>query len=176
LQAAYSGERAAALAYRGHWRSVTSPAVRDRIREIERDEWRHREQVGQMLHELGAGPRRISEMRAAAVGHGLGALCHIAGRLLPLYGAGMLESKNVREYERAARLAHRAGYPEWVDCLLEMAEVEWDHEAAFRALVIAHPVGRRLPLWAQPPPRDTIRRAFERELTAGRSLAVALTP
>lgn len=164
LRAAYSGERAAALAYRGHWRSMASPAERAQIRAIEDDEWRHRARVGEMLSALGAAPDRFSELRAAAMGHTLGVLCHVSGRLLPLLGAGMLEAKNIREYETAARLAHRCGREEWVDELLEMAEVEWDHEAAFRALVMGHALGRRLSLWPCPPPRDSIREAFTHEM------------
>jgi demethoxyubiquinone hydroxylase (CLK1/Coq7/Cat5 family) len=35
LRAAYSGELAAGLAYRGHWRSLRDPEARGRIREIE---------------------------------------------------------------------------------------------------------------------------------------------
>jgi hypothetical protein len=47
-----------------------------------------------------------------------------------------------------------------------MAEVEWDHEHYFRARVQDHFFGRQLPLWPQPPARETIRLSFERELMA----------
>src|SRR2546421_336068 len=49
LQLAYSGERAAAYAYRGHWHSVNDQDERDSIRGVEEDEWRHRQLVGRML-------------------------------------------------------------------------------------------------------------------------------
>ena len=42
LQLAYSGELAAAYAYRGHWKSVSDPEERHRIEEIENEEWHHR--------------------------------------------------------------------------------------------------------------------------------------
>jgi rubrerythrin len=57
LQLAYSGELAAAYAYRGHWKSVSDPEERHRIEEIEQDEWHHRKLVGEMLANLKAGVR-----------------------------------------------------------------------------------------------------------------------
>lgn len=160
LRLAYSGELAAAYAYRGHARSVGDPTERDRIRQIEEEEWHHRRLVGEILEELGAGPSRARERRATVIGRLLGALCHLSGWLAPMYGAGRLESRNVREYETAARYAHAAGHVEWVDCLLAMAEVEWDHERYFRDRVSAHWLGSRLPMWAEPPPRGDIRTSF----------------
>ena len=161
LQLAYSGELAAAYAYRGHWHSVSGLDERSAIRKIEEDEWRHRRSVGEMLTTLGSGPNQRRERRATIIGRGLGFLCHVMGWLAPMYGAGKLESRNVREYETAARHASDCGCLEFVDCLLEMAEVEWDHEHYFRSRVLSHWLGRRLPLWPQPLPRETIRRAHE---------------
>lgn len=163
LQLAYSGERAAAYAYRGHWKSVRDAGERDRIRSIEAEEWRHRELVFEMLTELGGAPDSRREKRAAVVGRTLGALCHVSGWLAPMYGAGKLESKNIREYETAARLARDAGREDLVDCLLEMAEVEWEHEAYFRELVLRHWIGRRLPVWPAPPAKAEIRATYEAE-------------
>jgi rubrerythrin len=157
LQLAYSGELAAALAYRGHARSLRAPAECAAVAEIEREEWHHRELVGRMLAALDAAPDPLRERRARIVGRVLGALCRVTGWLAPMYGAGRLESRNVREYEHAAALARAAGRAEWVECLLAMAEVEWEHERAFRAYVRAHPLGRRLPLWPAPPPKASIR-------------------
>ena len=157
LQLAYSGELAAAHAYRGHARSVSKPEERAAIEEIERDEWHHRELVGRMLAELGAGPDRSRERRSAVIGRVLGFLCHVSGWLAPMWGAGRLESRNVREYEEAARLARAAGRGEWVDCLLTMAEVEWDHERYFRERVLSHRLARFVPMWTVPPPRESIR-------------------
>src|SRR6266581_2456958 len=163
LQLAYSGELAAAYAYRGHWHSVSDAGERDAIRKIEDDEWRHRNLVGEMLAGLGAGPSKRREIRAAIIGRTLGFLCHVTGRLAPMYGAGKLESRNIREYETAARYARDCGCVGLIDCLLEMAEVEWDHEFYFRSRVLNHALGRRLPLWPQPPPREKIRMSLERE-------------
>jgi rubrerythrin len=163
LQLAYSGERAAAYAYHGHWQSVSGQHERDSIRAIEEDEWRHRKLVGEMLAGLGAEPNNRREVRATIIGRTLGLLCHVTGWLAPMYGAGKLESRNVKEYETAARLARDCGCLNLIDCLLEMAEVEWDHERYFRSCVLSHRLGRRLPLWPPPPPRETIRLSYEGE-------------
>lgn len=97
LRRAHAGELAAALAYRGHWRSVRDADERARIREIEEEELHHRRQVAEMLGALGVRPSRLGERRAALIGRTLGALCHVAGWLPPMYGAGRLESRNIRE-------------------------------------------------------------------------------
>lgn len=132
LRLAYSGELAAAPAYRGHWRSVRDPDERTRIPQIEEEEWHHRELVGEMLARIGMGASPAREQRARLVGRTLGLLCHVTGWLLPMCGTGRLERRNIQEYETAARLAVGAGRPEFVDCVLTMAEVEWDHEQYFR--------------------------------------------
>jgi rubrerythrin len=163
LQLAYSGELAAAYAYRGHWKSVRNAAQKTAIQNIENDEWRHRKLVGEMLAGLASGPSQRRETRANIIGRTLGFLCHVMGWLAPMYGAGRLESRNIREYETAARYAQECGRSDLVDCLLEMAEVEWDHEHYFRARVQEHFLGRRLPLWPQPPPKESIRISFARE-------------
>jgi hypothetical protein len=168
LQLAYSGELAAALAYRGHWNSVSDAEDRMRIRQIEEEEWRHRDLVGAMLRDLGESPGRLREVRAWLIGRTLGILCHISGWLAPMYGAGKLESRNVREYEAAARHALACGRDEWIDCLLTMAEIEWEHEAFFRSRVLSHRVGRRLRIWPALPPKEAIRESFDRDAQASR--------
>lgn len=157
LRHAFSGERAAAYAYDGHWRAVSDPAERERIREIEEEEWHHRRLVGEMLTSLGSGPQGSREVRATLVGRTLGFLCHLSPWFLPMYGAGWLESHNIVEYENAARHAHECGRGDLVDCLLAMAEVEWEHEAYFRSKVVGHPWSRWIAVWTQPPPKTSIR-------------------
>ncbi|HZH90386.1 MAG TPA: ferritin-like domain-containing protein [Pyrinomonadaceae bacterium] len=166
LRLAYSAEMAAAYAYRGHWRSVKDEATRTRIRRIEEEEWHHRRLVGRMLEQVGAEPDRTRELRAIVIGRALGAMCHVTGWLLPMYGAGKLESRNINEYETAARHASRAGHAEFVDCLLTMAEVEWEHEKYFRACVESHKLGAWIPVWPQPAPKESIRSTYNVELGA----------
>jgi len=161
LQLAYSAELAAAYAYRGHWHSVVNPEERARILQIENEEWHHRDLVGKMLQDLDEQPNKQREARSWLIGKVLGFLCHLMGWLAPMYGAGRLESRNIREYETAARYARDCSHEEFVDCLLTMAEVEWEHEYYFRSRVLVHWLGRRLKLWPPPPAKATIRESFE---------------
>jgi rubrerythrin len=164
LQLAYSAERAAAFAYRGHWHSVVDTDERAHIKQIEDEEWHHRELVGDMLAKLDSQPLRQREIRSLIIGRALGFLCHLMGWFAPMYGAGRLESRNIREYETAARYARDCGHEEFVDCLLMMAEVEWEHEYYFRSRVLLHSWGRKLTLWPAPPPKEAIRETFASEL------------
>jgi hypothetical protein len=157
LQGAYSGELAAGFAYRGHWRSVSDAAERERIRMIEAEEWHHRELVGGMLRGLGARPNAIREVGMFCIGRFLGAMCHVSGWFLPMYGAGRLERHNIVEYEDAAVFARASGHEELVDCLLAMAEVEWEHESYFRERASGHRLARVFRLWEPAPPKATIR-------------------
>jgi rubrerythrin len=163
LQLAYSGELAAAYAYRGHWHSLSDADERAQIEKIEKEEWHHRQLVGEMLRSLSSGPNRLREFRAAILGRVLSLLCHLSPWLVPMYGAGKLESRNIREYETAARHARNCGRDDLVDCLLTMAEVEWEHECYFRSRVLSHRWANRLRIWPQPPGKETIRKSFERD-------------
>lgn len=162
LQLAYSAERAAAYAYRGHWKSVSDKDERARIAQIENEEWHHRQLVGEMLRDLNSKPKRFGEFRATIIGRVLGLLCHVSGWLAPMYGAGRLESNNIVEYENAAAYARDCGREDLIDCLLTMAEVEWEHEKYFRSRVLLHPLGKRLAIWPQPRPKVMIRKSFAR--------------
>jgi demethoxyubiquinone hydroxylase (CLK1/Coq7/Cat5 family) len=160
LQLAHAGERAAAFAYAGHWRSVRDPEERAAIRRIQDEEWLHRRCLAGMLTRLGAAPSRLREPLMATVGRVLGALCFVSGWLAPMYGAGWIERRNVWEYVVAARHARDAGEDGLVEPLLLMAEVEHDHEAYFRARVRAHRLARWMPMWASLPDKTELRAGF----------------
>lgn len=162
LQLAYSGELAAALAYAGHARATRDPLLRLRIAEIELEELHHRSCVGDMLRSLAASPDPRRERRAAFIGRTLGLLCHVSGRLAPLWGAGRLERKNIVEYENAARYAADAGLGHLVEPLLTMAEIEWEHERFFREELLRYRIGKLLPRWTPPPRKEEIRASFPR--------------
>ena len=160
LKFAYSAELAAAYAYQGHWRSVRNPEERTKIQEIEQDEWHHRKLVGEMLESIGEHPSRGLEFKNFLIGKVVGFLCHLSGWFAPMYGAGKIERRNIKEYELAARYARNSGREEWVDCLLTMAEVEWEHEQYFRSQVEKHFFSRLVPIWPLPPPKPMIRASF----------------
>lgn len=160
LQLAHAGEQAAALAYRGHAASLWAHKERPALAQIESDEWQHRREVGEMLHTLNAQPDPQQEKIMWGVGSLIGLLCHFGGWLIPMYGAGKLESGNIWEYEYAARLAQLAGHAEMIPSLLEMAELEWEHEAYFRSQVKSHWLGKALPLWKIPAAKAEIQTGF----------------
>jgi len=119
LQGAYSGELAAGFAYRGHWKSLKMAAERAAIQKIEREEWIHRERVGEMLAILGAAPLTLREAKLWTIGRTIGLACHLIGWFLPMYFAGRLESGNVIEYEAAASHAATIGLEEFERDLTE---------------------------------------------------------
>lgn len=151
LQNAYSGEVAAAYAYRGHWRSLKESPERTRIKQIEEEEWDHRRRVGEWLEKLEAAPRKTREKVFWTIGRTLGLTCHISGWFMPMYFAGRLESQNSAEYEEAAEFANQLEMHECVADLLDMARVELEHEEYFRSVVTGHrllPVMKRVFGWS----------------------------
>ena len=131
LRAAHAGERAAALAYDGHWRSVRDVNERADIKRIGDEETAHRARVGEMIVELAGRPSVLREALFATIGHTLRLLCFVSGWLAPMYGAGWIERRNIEEYVEAARLAMACGRDDLAGELLDMARVEWDHERYF---------------------------------------------
>jgi rubrerythrin len=160
LRSACSGELAAGYAYRGHWKSISPGIIRERIRKIEEEEWHHRRIVLSLLFSLGSGPSKTRETVFWLIGKAIGMFCRVGGWFIPMYGAGRLESANIAEYERAAALAHEAGYAEMIECLLTMAEVEWEHERFFRQQIAEHWMLRIFSAWPSPPPKHTIRSPY----------------
>ena len=151
LQNAHAGEIAAAYAYRGHWKSLKPSPEKTHIEKIENEEWRHRENVGRWIEQLGAKPRRLREAVFWTIGRTLGWSCFISGWFMPMYFAGRLESQNVREYIDAAEFAEQLGMPDCVEEMMEMSRVEGEHEAFFSRTVAGHhllPVMKRVFGWS----------------------------
>lgn len=138
LQNAYSGELAAAYAYRGHWKSLKESPEKIRIKDIEAEEWDHRRRVGEWLAKLDAKPKPLREKIFWIIGNVLGPSCFLSGWFMPMYFAGRLESKNSVEYEDAAGFAKELGMKDCVDDLLDMARVEIEHEQFFHETVTGH--------------------------------------
>ncbi len=151
LQSAYSGELAAAHAYRGHWKSLRPSPEKTRIEKIENEEWQHRETVARWLDHFDAKPLKLREMLFWTIGRTVGLACFVAGWFMPMYFAGRLEGGNVVEYEEAAALALELDKPECARDLLDMARVEGEHEAFFSKTVACHrllPVMKRVFGWS----------------------------
>jgi hypothetical protein len=161
LQLAYSGELAATRAYLGHRHALRNRTERAELGKIIRDEVRHRHCLLDQLRVLGSAPDPARERKMERVGRTISAFCHAGGWFFPMYGAGRLESQNVREYEVAARLALVAERRDFVGPLLDMGEVEWDHERYFRTKASSHALWKLVPKWTAPPPRDAIRASFD---------------
>jgi demethoxyubiquinone hydroxylase (CLK1/Coq7/Cat5 family) len=140
LRLAYSGEKAAAYAYAGHWRAVKNPAERAKIQKIERDEWEHRAQVKRMLDELGEKPNPLRELMMATIGRSVAISCFLIGWFLPMYFAGKLEHANVDEYDGAAIYAGNLGLLEFVPELHQMTNTEREHEYFFSKAIENHPL------------------------------------
>ncbi len=151
LQNAYSGEVAAAYAYRGHWKSLKESPEKTRIREIEAEDWDHRRRVGEWLEKLDAKPNAVREKIFWTIGRTLGLTCYISGWFMPMYFAGRLESQNSVEYEDAAAFARELEMNDCVEDLLDMARVEVEHEEFFSTVVAKHwllPTMKRVLGWS----------------------------
>lgn len=164
LQNAHAGEKAAAFAYNGHARSLRQSQEKVELQKIESEEWDHRERLFKMLFELGTKPRTQREWLMSLVGRAISFFCILGGYLnflnlgwfLSMYGAGKLERGNIVEYEIAARYAKECGYEHFVPSLLNMAEVEWDHELYFRTKVMQSRWTRIFKIWSFPPARPSL--------------------
>jgi len=139
LERAYSGELAAAYAYRGHWKSLKDPAEIARIKQIEDEEWLHRGNIARMMQYMKVEPGRLREARCWIVGRIIGIGCHLIGWFLPMYFAGRLESGNTIEYENAAVYAGQLGLADFESELLVMSRVEKEHELFFLGVISNHP-------------------------------------
>ncbi|MEQ1852010.1 MAG: ferritin-like domain-containing protein [Chthoniobacteraceae bacterium] len=131
LQKAYSGEKAAAFAYIGHARSLRDPAAKAAVRQIEQDEWQHRENVLGLMRRYDVPVSRWLEVKLHIIGRVISASCHVIGRFMPFFFAGKLESGNVCEYFVMMRHFHSLGIHDHDAMLYEMGMKEKEHEVYF---------------------------------------------
>ncbi|MEP7164688.1 MAG: hypothetical protein ABI741_08340 [Ferruginibacter sp.] len=131
LQRAYSAEKAAAFAYRGHAASVKDNLEKKAIRRIETDEWGHRSEVRKIMiiHDIPVS--KYYEIRFHIVGKIISYSCHIIGWFMPFYFAGRLESGNVCEYFRMMHYFHELNISSHDQVLFEMGIKEKEHEIYF---------------------------------------------
>ena len=132
LQLAYSAEKAAAFAYIGHAGSVKNPDEKVAIKQIEMDEWEHRETVLSIMRQYTIPPSRYNEIKYHIIGRIISASCYVIGWFMPYYFAGRLESGNVCEYFIMMRYFNEIGITAHDNELYEMGMKEKEHEAYFQ--------------------------------------------
>lgn len=131
LQKAYSGEKAAALAYIGHAASLRSPAAKAAVKQIEADEWAHRENLRILMLRYDVPVSRALEVRCHFLGKAIACSCHVIGWFMPYFFAGKLESGNVCEYFVMMRYFRGLGIHDHDQVLYEMGMKEKEHEVYF---------------------------------------------
>jgi hypothetical protein len=131
LQLAYSTEKAAPFAYIGHAGSVRNPEAKQAIRQIELDEWKHREEVLAIMQQHETPVSRKYEWYFHLVGKLIGYSCYVIGWFMPIYFAGRLESGNVCEYFRMKHYFNELGIHEHDQVLCDMGIKEKEHEVYF---------------------------------------------
>ncbi len=131
LQKAYSAEKAAAFAYIGHAGSVINPEKKTAIKQIEKDEWHHREEVLKIMTRYTIPVSRWFEFRFHIVGKTISFSCYIIGWFMPYFFAGKLESGNVCEYFIMIKYFHELGIKDHDEVLYEMGIKEKEHEVYF---------------------------------------------
>jgi rubrerythrin len=138
LQNAHAGERAAAIAYSGNCRILKIDEEIATIKQIEADEWRHRDELREILRKLNAKPRALREFVFLTIGTIISLGCHFCRRFFALYFAGIIERSNVEEYQQALELAEIVDLKEFMPCFLDMKETEIRHEEILRKMVSEH--------------------------------------
>lgn len=128
---AYSAEKAAAFAYQGHAGSVKSQDEKSAIRQIELDEWNHRDEVMKIMQQYDIPISFYYEVKFHIIGKIISYSCYVIGWFMPYYFAGRLESGNVCEYFRMMHYFHELGIDEHNEVLYEMGIKEKEHEIYF---------------------------------------------
>jgi rubrerythrin len=132
LQLAYSAEKAAAFAYIGHAGSLRDPNQKIEVKQIEMDEWGHRDSVLEIMRQYEVPISRFNEIKFHIIGKIISASCYVIGWFMPYYFAGRLESGNVCEYFVMMQYFHELGIREHDEVLYEMGIKEKEHEVYFQ--------------------------------------------
>jgi len=131
IKQAYSAEKAAAFTYIGHAASVKNQNEKEAIRQIELDEWNHREEVLQIMKEYTIPISKWYEIKFHVIGKIISGSCFVIGWFMPFYFAGRLESGNVCEYFRMKHYFNSLGIKKHDVVLYEMGIKEKEHEVYF---------------------------------------------
>ena len=99
LQKAYSAEKAAALAYIGHAASLKDPKERTRVKEIEQDEWDHRNAVNELMQLYDIPVSKYYEFLYTFIGKSIRYSCYLIGRFMPYFFAGKQVPSLISDYD-----------------------------------------------------------------------------
>ena len=135
LRKAYSAEKAASFAYIGHAGSLKSPDEKAMVRQIEQDEWEHRQNVLEIMQQYEIPVSKYYEVKYHLIGKLIGYSCYVIGRFMPYFFAGKLESGNVCEYFVMIRYFHSLGITDHDEILYEMGIKEKEHEVYFLEII-----------------------------------------
>ncbi|MBK9328627.1 MAG: hypothetical protein IPM95_04765 [Sphingobacteriales bacterium] len=138
LQLAYSAERAASFAYKGHAGAVNVLEDKTRIKEIENDEWQHRAEVLRIMQEYEVRVSAYYEIKYYLIGKIICYSCYVIGWFMPMYFAGRLESGNVSEYFNMKELFNQLNITRHDAILIEMGMKEKEHEVFFLSKIRSH--------------------------------------
>lgn len=131
IQMAYSAEKAAAFAYIGHAASVKNKEEKVAIKQIEIDEWNHRDEVMLLMKEYDIPVSKWYEFKFHVIGKLISGSCFVIGWFMPFYFARRLESGNVCEYFRMKHYFNSLGIKKHDVVLYEMGMKEKEHEVYF---------------------------------------------
>lgn len=135
LRKAYSGEKAASLAYIGHAGSLKKASEKSAVKQIENDEWTHRKNVLEIMQRYDIPVSRYYEIKFYLIGKLIGYSCYFIGRFMPYFFAGKLESGNVCEYFVMIQYFHSLGIKDHDEMLHEMGVKEKEHEIYFLNMI-----------------------------------------
>jgi demethoxyubiquinone hydroxylase (CLK1/Coq7/Cat5 family) len=133
LRIAHAIEVGAYHAYEGHWRTIkpTSNPRRLDIRIIQMEELGHRASLLAMLRLLNARQSFFLDFAMWMVGCGVTYACYVSPKFATDWGAKIMETFAVAQYDTLAALANRNGLFEMARILSAMEVAEKRHEEFF---------------------------------------------
>ena len=159
LRKAYSAEKAASFAYIGHAGSLKDTSEIIAVKQIEQDEWDHRENVLKIMQKYDISVSEFYEIKYHILGKIIGYSCYVIGRFMPFFFAGKLESGNVCEYFIMLQYFHSLGITEHDEVLYQMGIKEKEHEVYFLETVKDTkwlPIFERLFSWGKDHSRNDV--------------------
>lgn len=132
LKISHGVEIGAINAYEGHAKSIGDRIEKYEIKQIQREEVEHKKIIEFYLEKLGSKPSKLIDFTFYLIGNLMGLLCFVMGKRLPMYGAGLIETLGVMNYDIVAKEAQKLGRHSMVFSLRHMAQTELEHKQYFQ--------------------------------------------